>query len=275
MTGHLTLAELNALADTELTPEQLAIVSDHLAGCPSCTASALSQSLLKSATAKAGHRYTPPAHLRERISLQTNQEAVRQESMRSSGGAARAFRTGLLGWAAAAAVLLVAATSLFVERNVQQKQIATTEFAALATEVSDQHIAALAASSPPQVISTDRHTVKPWFQGKLPFSFNLPDPDGLPTDTRLDGANLAYIHGQPVAQLLYSIGKHRVSVFVTQGHSPLQSRDLVVEHAGFHVMAVRTNDLELIAVSDVEPSRLSDLINAIGRSQSGAHEDAR
>jgi anti-sigma factor RsiW len=273
MTGHLSLAELNALADAELTPEQLAVASDHLTGCPSCTSSALSQSLLKSAAAKAGHRYTPPADLRQRISQQTKQEAVRQEAGLSSGGVARGSRTGLLGWAAAAAILLVAATSLLVERNVQRRQIATTEFAALATEVSDQHIAALAASSPPQVISTDRHTVKPWFQGKLPFSFNL--PDGLPADTRLDGANLTYIHGQPVAQLLYSIGKHRVSVFVTQGQSPLQSRDLVAEHAGFHVMAFRSDELELIAVSDVEPSRLSGLINVIGRSQTGTHGDAR
>ena len=273
MTGHLSLAEINALADAELSPQELAVASDHLAGCPSCTASALSQSLLKLATAKAGHRYTPPPYLRERISRQTKQEAVRQESMQSSGGATPASRTGMLGWVAAAAILLVAATSLLVERNVQQRQIATTEFSALATEVSDQHIAALADSSPPQVISTDRHTVKPWFQGKLPFSFNL--PEGLPADTRLDGADQTYIHGQPLAQLLYSIGKHRVSVFVTEAQSPLQSKDLVAEHAGFHVMAVRSVDLEVIAVSDVEPSRLSDLLNAIGRSQTGTHGDAR
>lgn len=273
MTGHLSHTELNALADAELSPEQLAIASDHLAGCPSCTASALSQSLLKSATAKAGQRYAPAADLRERISLQMKQEVIKEESRRSSGDAVRASRSGLLGWAAAAAILLVAATSLLIERNEQQRQIATAEFAALTTEVSDQHIAALAATSPPQVISTDRHTVKPWFQGKLPFSFNL--PDGLPADTRLDGANLTYIHGQPVAQLLYSIGKHRVSVFVTQGQSPLQSKDLKAEHAGFHVMALRGDDLEVIAVSDVEPSRLSDLLDTIGRSQTGTRGAAR
>ena len=135
------------------------------------------------------------------------------------------------------------------------------------TEVADQHIATLAASSPPQVISTDRHTVKPWFQGKLPFSFNL--PDGLPIDTKLDGANLTYIHNQPVAQLLYSIGKHNVSVFVTEGRGYQWSNNLVAEHMGFHVVVVHSDDLEVIAVGDVEPSRLSDLLNMIGRSQTG------
>jgi anti-sigma factor RsiW len=99
------------------------------------------------------------------------------------------------------------------------------------TEVADQHIARLAAGSPPQVISTDRHTVKPWFQGKLPFSFNLPDE--LPADAKLDGANLTYIRDQPGAQLLYSIGKHHVSAFVTEARGSLGSKDLVSEQTGF------------------------------------------
>ena len=82
------------------------------------------------------------------------------------------------------------------------------------TEVCDEHIAALAAGAAPEVVSSDRHTVKPWFQGRLPFSFNLPQV--LPADTALDGANLTYVRGAPAAQLLFSIGKHRVSMFVRQ-----------------------------------------------------------
>jgi anti-sigma factor RsiW len=173
----------------------------------------------------------------------------------------------------AAAILLVAITVLVLQRNAQQTHIATAASVALVTEVADQHIATLAANSPPQVISTDRHTVKPWFQGKLPFSFNL--PEGLPPDAKLDGANLTYIHNQPVAQLLYSIGKHHVSVFVTEARGSQWSKDLVAEHAGFHVMAVRSDDLEVIAVSDVEPSKLSDLLNMIGRSQTEAFPEAK
>ena len=65
----------------------------------------------------------------------------------------------------------------------------------------------------PEVISTDRHTVKPWFQGKLPFSFNL--PDNLPADTILRGGDLTYLNGQPAALLLFTIHKHEVSVFLT------------------------------------------------------------
>ena len=75
MIDHLSDGILSAIADGELTADQLASANKHLAECPSCTSSALYQSLLKSATARAGHRFTPPPQLRERLALlaaQTN-----------------------------------------------------------------------------------------------------------------------------------------------------------------------------------------------------------
>jgi anti-sigma factor RsiW len=273
MTSHLSLADLNALVDGELSTEKLVIVDKHLAGCPTCTENTLSQSLLKFATAGVGRRYTPPQQLRERVLRQAQDPVARKTYERTEDRPVRTSRIDRLGWVPIAAILLVAITVPILQRNALQTRIATAESLALVTEVADQHIAMLAASSPPQVISTDRHTVKPWFQGKLPFSFNL--PEGLPTDAKLDGANLTYIHNQAVAQLLYSIGKHHVSVFVREERGNQWSKDLVVEHMGFHVMAVRSDDLEVIAVSDVEPSKLSELLNSIGRSQVGTLRDAR
>jgi anti-sigma factor RsiW len=133
------------------------------------------------------------------------------------------------------------------------------------TEVFDQHMATLAGSLPPQVVSTDRHTVKPWFQGKLPFSFNL--PESLPRDTTLEGANLSYLHNQPVAQLLYSIGKHRVSVFLQERSGAASADEAQTEHSGFHVMDFSTGDLEGVAVSDVDPARLAELVSAVRQAQ--------
>jgi anti-sigma factor RsiW len=118
---------------------------------------------------------------------------------------------------------------------------------------------------PPQVVSTDRHTVKPWFQGKLPFTFNL--PEGLPGGATLEGANLTYLHNQPVAQLLYSVGKHRVSVFLCEKTGTANADEAPAEHAGFHVMSFSTGELEGIAVSDVDPARLAELVSAIRQAQ--------
>jgi anti-sigma factor RsiW len=201
LSDHLSLAILNAVADGELSGGQLRIAHQHLAGCPQCTSSALAQSLVKSATARAGRRYAPPPDLRERLALTASPEASHPQASPSQ----RAFPPEVFdsyGWAAAVALVLICVSLFVVERNTRRE---STEYAGLVTEVCDQHIATLAANSPPEVISSDRHTVKPWFQGKIPFSFNL--PQSLPEDTTLDGANLTYLHNQPTAQLLYSVGK--------------------------------------------------------------------
>ncbi len=67
MTSHLSSATLNALVDDELSAEQSAAAKEHLDQCPACTSSALSQALLKTATARAGQRYTLPPELQQRL----------------------------------------------------------------------------------------------------------------------------------------------------------------------------------------------------------------
>jgi anti-sigma factor RsiW len=266
VTEHLSLTTLNALADGELSADQLASATEHLAECPSCTSSALYQSLLKSATARAGHRYSPPPHLRERLMQQKTSQLMASSFRFAPASAARMTgRFGLLGWATAFALLLISVSVVLVNRNADRTAIMSSENAALVTEVSDQHIATLAANAPPQVLSSERHTVKPWFQGKIPFSFNL--PEDLPAGTSLDGANLTYLRNQPVAQLLYSIGKHHVSVFVRERTGAAPSNRLSAEHSGFHVAGFTTEDLEVVAVSDVDPARLADLVNRIEHAQ--------
>jgi anti-sigma factor RsiW len=271
MTDHLSHAMLNALVDGELAADQLAGANQHLAGCPSCTSYALHQSLLKSATAKAGQRYLPSQHLKERLARLASQEDT---GSKASGfralpvTTARSMRgLGSLGWAAAAVLLLASVSMVLFQRATQRAETVSAENAALVAEVFDQHIAALAGNNPPQVVSTDRHTVKPWFQGKIPFSFNL--PQGLPSDTTLDGANLTYLRNQPVAQLLYSIGKHRVSVFLRQKSGAAEVNELAAERSGFHVKGFSTNDLEVVAVSDVDPARLAELASAFRHAQTG------
>jgi len=267
MTDHLSPAILNALADGELSAAQLAGAQQHLAMCPSCTANALAQTMLKTATAKAGHRYTPPPHLHAQLLRQTQQESSRlQPSAAKSRRPALGF--GLSGWVMALTMLVVCASLLVLQHNARRDVLIHSAYYSLATEACDQHIATLAANQPPQVISSDRHTVKPWFQGKLPFSFNL--PENLPADTTLDGANLTYLHNQPTALLLYSIGKHRVSVFIRQRTDTEISNPPLTDHSGFHVTGFTTADLEAVAVSDVDSARLSNLVQSIEKVQTGA-----
>jgi anti-sigma factor RsiW len=267
MTTHLSDTALNALVDGELSAEQSASAKEHLDQCPACTSSALSQALLKTATAKAGQRYAVPAQLQERLRRLAGSQEM-HTSRAQHGLVSKTLsvkRIAALALPIAAVLLVLASSSLLLARYARNSQRASIENAALVTEISDLHIATLAANQPPEVISSDRHTVKPWFQGKLPFSFNL--PDNLPDNTRLDGANLTYLHNRAVAQLLYSIGAHRVSVFVQERPEAATQTPNHAEHAGFHVTGFDTSDLEFTAVSDVDPSHLAGLVRAIEQAQ--------
>lgn len=269
MSDHLSHVILNALVDGELTPDQLASADQHLAGCPLCTSYALNKSLLKSATAKAGLRYQPPPHLQARLARLASQEESRSQAQGFAPAPVFPRRSGWgfgsLGWAVATGILLASVSMMLIQRATQRAEIASADHAALITEVFDQHVATLADNMTPQVVSTDRHTVKPWFQGKIPFSFNLPQT--LPGNTTLDGANLTYLGDQPVAQLLYSIGRHRVSVFLRPSSAAVETKPFVAERAGFHVMDFSTNGLEGVAVSDVDPARLAELVSALKGAQ--------
>jgi anti-sigma factor RsiW len=270
LSDHLTSTVLNSLADGELSNDQLAIANRHLADCPQCTSTALTQSLLKSATARVGHRYAPPAHLQQRLAHLSKEESSRPKTAPTQSPAQPARGLSYLGWVAALAVLLISASLFFVQRNAQRNSPINST---LLTEVSDLHIATLAANAPPQVLSSDRHTVKPWFQGKIPFSFNL--PTNLPADTTLDGANLTYLRNQPTAQLLFSIGKHRVSVFMQQTTAaPMPSR-ILADRSGFHVTEFQTGNLDVVAVSDVDPARLSNLTEIIEQAQTATQAPSK
>jgi anti-sigma factor RsiW len=262
MSDHLSDVTINALADGELSADELAIANDHLASCPACTSTALIQTLLKTNVAKSAQRYAVPPGLEQRLKAMASRDS---SNLAQTSRPAR--RSALAGWAVAAMLLLVFAGTIGLLHRGRQAEVASAEHSAQVTEVSDLHIATLAAGQDPQVISSDRHTVKPWFQGKLPFSFNL--PENLPGDTKLDGANLTYLHNQPVAQLLYHIGRHRVSVFVTQRRSGDAGSESQSEHSGFRVVNAGAGDLDLIAVSDVDPTRLVELVGMIKGVQAG------
>jgi anti-sigma factor RsiW len=104
--------------------------------------------------------------------------------------------------------------------------------------------------NPVDVVSSDRHNVKPWFAGKIPFSFNLPDLQGTPFE--LIGGRVSYLEQSPGAQLLFRVRKHQISVFI------FQARDLPVDFGNasemdarsFHMDRWRSDGLEYFIVSD-------------------------
>jgi anti-sigma factor RsiW len=190
-------AKLDTYLDAEVPEEEMHSFDGHVRICPFCSADALARVQMKRAIHAAGRRYTPSAEFRKRM-----QQKIAAKPRRSLG----------LGWtlAAAAAVIVVGTlTSFYVGTRSGRDQVFS--------EIADLHVATLASSSPVDVISTDRHTVKPWFQGKIPFAFNLPELQN--SEFSLLGGRMTYLDQTPGAHLIYDARKHHISVFVFQERS--------------------------------------------------------
>ena len=202
-------AKLDTYLDGELPAEEMRTFDAHVRGCVSCAADALTRIQMKRAIQVAGKRFTPSAEFRKRI-----QQSIAPKPQRS-------FR---LTWIlAAAAVVLVAAalTTTYMATRSARDQVSRDEVSRnqasrnqVFSEIADLHVATLASASPVDVVSTDRHTVKPWFQGKIPFAFNLPELEN--TQFSLVGGRMAYLDQTPGAHLIYDVRKHHISVFIFQ-----------------------------------------------------------
>jgi anti-sigma factor RsiW len=194
---------LMAYVDSELTGEELTEVESHVRGCSGCAADALGMLQTKLATRAAGMRYAPSAEFRRRM----------EQGMRAKQKPAWwSLRWPSVAMAAVAAMILLAAVTVLVNHNGREREL---------TEIADLHVTELASANPVDVVSTDRHTVKPWFAGRLPFSFNLPELQN--SEFTLVGGKVAYFERSPGAELLFNLRKHQVSVFVFKDEAPALS----------------------------------------------------
>ena len=186
--------KLDPYVDSELSAGELTEFESHLRTCASCATTALGRLKMKHMTHAAAARYAPTPEFRLRL----------QRSIRAKTKPAWRF-AGLPRWAmaCAAAVLLIASAFLWKGRADQERAY---------NELADLHVATLASPNPVDVVSTDRHTVKPWFAGRIPFSFDLPELQN--TEFTLIGGRVAYIQRSPGAQLLVGIRQHKISVFI-------------------------------------------------------------
>ena len=189
--------KLDAYVDGDASQEELASLEAHLRTCPSCAADALGRLQMKRMTqAAATARYSPSPEFRLRMEKSIQRSASRSGRLRWMPGWPRPPLRLLL---------LVASAALWMRHSAREQALA---------ELLDLHVATMASANPVDVISTDRHTVKPWFQGKLPFTFNLPELQNSPF--KLVGGRVMYLKHSAGAQLLFELRNHQLSVFVLQ-----------------------------------------------------------
>jgi anti-sigma factor RsiW len=200
-------------------------LAEHLLSCPSCV------------VRRQARYYEAPPGLEQKI-----RQRLRQEN----------YAPAPWRWLAiAASVLLVASAAwnitLFRSR-VDPQQV-------LAANVLSAHVRSLAGTHLLDVPSSDQHTVKPWFNGKLDFAPVVKEPEGFP----LLGGRLEYFEGRPAAAMIYGRGKHIINLFTWP--SAIPTAEATQTRNGFHLQTWSNGGMTFWAVSDLNEAELREFVS--------------
>ncbi len=257
---------LHAYSDGELDLVRSLEIEEHLKTCAGCSQELLGLQTLRKAM-RSGNLYSPaPQGLKERVrAMAGGEEAAPRTSSASAVIPIRpTHRRPMLQWFAVAASVLVALALgvEFIPGVLGRRQ---TEL--VAQEVVASHIRSLQPGHLYDVESTDQHTVKPWFDGKLDFSPPVRDlaEQGFP----LVGGRLDYIGHRDVAALVYQRRKHFINVFVWPessdgvGDASAFERSRIID--GYNIIGWRHGGMYLCAVSDVNEGDLRQFIQLLNQ----------
>jgi anti-sigma factor RsiW len=230
--------DLDTYVDGELDLDTATSVRSHLAKCADCRRVAAGREALRRLV-RAAPYYPAPARLRARAEAQGRTTSMRR----------------MATWTAAAAVVVLSAAA-----GVALWRSTTTHSDAIIEEVVDSHVRSLMADHLFDIESTDQHTVKPWFLGKLDFAPPVVDlaAAGFP----LVGGRLDYLDGRPVAALVYTRRKHTINVFISGHAGSLPRTPGVTALRGFNVHSWSRRGLSFWAVSDLNDAELAEFIRA-------------
>ena len=238
-TEHENIRELlHAYVDGELDLANARETERHLESCADCRGTEKAIRELRSALTTEATAYRAPARLRRNVRAALRREA---RSTRQTLSPWLMFATG------AAFAALILGFAFF-----QMTRAARTD--AIVDQVVANHVRSLLATQLVDVVSSDQHTVKPWFDGKIDFAPEVRDlsADGFP----LVGGRLDYLNGKTVAALVYQRNKHPINLFVTPAPTSRSTSLTAATRRGYNVLAWTNNGMKHWAVSDLNQTEL-------------------
>jgi anti-sigma factor RsiW len=237
---------IHGYLDGELDLVKSLEIEKHLEQCPACTQNYEGLRTLQSRLRDNSLRFDPPAKLEKRL-----RSALRKESEPRSP----IFRWS---WAVAAASLLAAVVIIWTVASISSRP---SPDEVLAQEVVASHVRSLMANHLTDVPSSDRHTVKPWFDGKLDFSPTVKDlaQQGF----ALTGGRLDYIGNRPVAALVYQRRQHSINVFVWPATEAPATNGKASERQGYNVIRWSNGGMTYWAVSDLNLAELQQFVQLL------------
>lgn len=231
---------IGALVDGELDAANAVAIEQHLKTCPGCAKALADAQAVRVALTSHDVAYAAPEAFRRRLRIALDAEA------KAPARKAAMPRGGRIGWAFGGGLAAAACAALLVV-GVQAPS------ASLADELVSDHVRSLLADHLMDVPTSDRHTVKPWFDGKVAFApavIDLADK-GFP----LAGGRLDYVRQQRAAAIVFHRRLHVINVFVW----PASASDRIAldqSREGYNLVHWSAGGLNYWAVSDLDPVEL-------------------
>jgi len=233
---------LDAYGDGELDPLRNLEIEEHLHGCSRCSQSYSDRQIIRSGLKTPSLYFKAPADLQKRIQRSVRQAAKAEAPAGWFSGSWFKIAAPL----ATAALVILMLVPYFAGPSSDQL---------LTQEVVASHIRSLMVNHLADVPSTDEHTVKPWFNGKLDFSPPVSDlaKQGFP----LIGGRLDYLNNRPVAALVYQRDKHVINVVVWPSDNSAPTGGRIKTQQGYHVIRWTGSGMNFWVVSDLEQNQLA------------------
>lgn len=240
---------LDAYLDGELDLVRSVEIDDHLRGCAACKRRSENIKNMRAAIRDSATYYPAGEDLRSRI-----QAAARTSEPRSHE---RDFSVPRYGWGligAAAALALVA----IIGKGVL---LPSPQADQTAREVVADHVRSLMVNHLTDVLSSNQHTVKPWFEGKLDFSPEVADL--AVKNFTLVGGRLEYLNNHAVAALVYRRRQHVINLFVWPTPGMPDTRASVETRQGYNLAHWTKSGMAYWAVSSLDSTELDEFAQAV------------
>jgi anti-sigma factor RsiW len=233
---------LNSYVDGELDSAGNIGVESHVQRCASCLAELENLHALSSSIQNGALRFQAPRHLKKNV-----QSAVRA----ANPPAGRAFLDWRWAAVLASAVLMVA-----IVWTVVTQRTASSQEALLVNDVVANHVRSMMANHITDVASSDSHTVKPWFGGKLDYS--PPTKDLTSQGFRLIGGRLDYVDHRPVAALVYQRSQHFINLFVWPSNGAGIQKEEELARQGYNLIHWTDSGMTYWLVSELNLNELRE-----------------
>lgn len=241
---------LHAYADGELDALRSLEMQQHLKTCPACAAKLNALKSLQGALKDSEFAYHAPASLRAKVQRMTRESAPQAEHHPSD-------LQWLWKWLAVGATAVAILTMVLRPPGISQGDLNNQ----LVEEAVACHVRSLMPGHLTDVLSSDQHTVKPWFAGKLDFSPDV--KDFAAQDFALLGGRLDYINGRTIAALVYQHNKHLINVFIWPVTNA-NGLEAETTYHGYNVINREVNGFHYCIVSDMDETGLEHLDGLLG-----------